>query len=312
MSAAERPQEKAVLARGQFCPPPCAPVWGLHSATLAWEVCADRWATSACCDRVAARAACRAGRMEGKSVGAYAQGREGFKSRGTGDLRLNEHERTVGGRCSHCAWQRWRGGRRSPETEHHIHPRDDLGPGEWRLWRHQWTPRLDRWRGRARSRSNTRRRRSDRRRERLITASFQARWGFTSFLQTRGQRGTEMDDFLPPIEGAVVAAGVEGGGVATAHIGKWHLGGGRDVTEAPKFSASATTRAWHHESPSRTRTSQATNWNPIGTGVSGGSGGVLRRQDARFLARNQGRLLVNLWPTSATPWVPDATSDREM
>ena len=42
---------------------------------------------------------------------------------------------------------------------------------------------------------------------------------------------------LPRPEGPVAAAGAEGGGYATAHVGKWHLGGGRDVTDAPKFAA---------------------------------------------------------------------------
>ncbi len=71
----------------------------------------------------------------------------------------------------------------------------------------------------------------------MITGQFPARWRITSYLQTKaGNRECEQADFLDPrapsLPRTFLAAGY-----ATAHIGKWHLGGGRDVTDAPKFAA---------------------------------------------------------------------------
>ena len=71
----------------------------------------------------------------------------------------------------------------------------------------------------------------------LITGQFPARWRITSFLQTRaGNRECEQADFLDPRAPSYVRT-FKAAGYATAHIGKWHLGGGRDVGDAPKFAA---------------------------------------------------------------------------
>jgi arylsulfatase A-like enzyme len=50
-------------------------------------------------------------------------------------------------------------------------------------------------------------------------------------------------------------------GYRTAHFGKWHLGGGRDVTDAPKFAAYGyDEHAGTYESPEPDRDITATNW----------------------------------------------------
>jgi arylsulfatase A-like enzyme len=71
----------------------------------------------------------------------------------------------------------------------------------------------------------------------VITGQFPARWRINSYLQTKaGHRECEQADFLDPQAPSMPRA-FKVAGYATAHIGKWHLGGGRDVTEAPKFAA---------------------------------------------------------------------------
>lgn len=71
----------------------------------------------------------------------------------------------------------------------------------------------------------------------FITGQFPSRWKITSYLQTReGNRACGQADYLDPAAPSWPRFFHEQG-YATAHIGKWHLGGGRDVTDAPRFAA---------------------------------------------------------------------------
>ncbi|AMY10700.1 Arylsulfatase [Luteitalea pratensis] len=150
----------------------------------------------------------------------------------------------------------------------------------------------------------------------LITGQHPARWRITSFLQTRqGNAGAEMADSLDPRAPSLPRA-LKAAGYATAHIGKWHLGGGRDVTAPPKFAAYGYDEGvGTYESPEPHPDITSTNW------IWADQDAVKRWERSAFfvdrtldfLDRHQGTpAFVNLWLDDPhTPWVPDASSDRK-
>jgi arylsulfatase A-like enzyme len=149
----------------------------------------------------------------------------------------------------------------------------------------------------------------------LITGDFPARWRLTSYLQTRaGNAGCEQADFLDP-KAPVLPRALKAAGYATAHFGKWHLGGGRDVVNPPKFAAYGyDEHAGTWESPEPDPDITASNW------IWSDKDKVKRWERTRFfvdktldfLARRKGRpCFVNLWPDDPhTPWVPNAAAGK--
>ena len=150
----------------------------------------------------------------------------------------------------------------------------------------------------------------------IITGQFPARWNITSFLQDKkGNRECEQADFLdakaPSLPRVLKAAGY-----ATAHFGKWHLGGGRDVTEAPKFAAygyDQSAGTW--ESPEPHPDITATNW------IWSDQDKVKRWDRTAFFVDRTLQFLkdhpeqpcfVNLWLDDPhSPWIPEAAKKED-
>jgi arylsulfatase A-like enzyme len=143
-----------------------------------------------------------------------------------------------------------------------------------------------------------------------LTGMFPARWKITSFLQERkGNRACEQADFLD-LRAPSVGRLLKEAGYATAHFGKWHMGGGRDVTDAPQFAAYGfDEHAGTWESPQPHPEITATNWiwAPADKVKRWDRTAFFIDKTIDFLKRHKGRpAFVNVWLDDVhTPWVPD-------
>jgi arylsulfatase A-like enzyme len=150
----------------------------------------------------------------------------------------------------------------------------------------------------------------------FITGMFPARWNFTTYLDDRARNlDCEQADFLPTSAPALARA-LKASGYVTAHFGKWHLGGGRDVTNAPPFSAYGyDEHIGTFESPEPDPNITATNWiwSPQD---------LVKRWDRTryfvdhaldFLRRHKDQpAYVEIWPDDVhTPWVPNLEREAE-
>jgi uncharacterized sulfatase len=67
----------------------------------------------------------------------------------------------------------------------------------------------------------------------ITTGQYPSRWGITSFIASRQENARRgIPNWLDPAAPSL-ARMLKSAGYATGHFGKWHLGGGRDVGEAP-------------------------------------------------------------------------------
>jgi arylsulfatase A-like enzyme len=148
----------------------------------------------------------------------------------------------------------------------------------------------------------------------LITGNYPARWNVTSFMQTRaGNRACEQVDFLDP-KAPSLPRQLKAAGYATAHIGKWHLGGGRDVTNAPKFAAYGYDEGvgtYESPEPHPDITSKDWIWSPQDKVKRWDRTAFFVDKTLDFIKRHPATpCFVNLWLDDPhTPWVPGESAD---
>ena len=142
----------------------------------------------------------------------------------------------------------------------------------------------------------------------ILTGKSPAKLHFTTFLNTReDNRRKEQVDFLDP-HTTNLAKLLKAKGYTTGHFGKWHLGGGRDVTDAPNFDQYGFD-AWAgtYESPDPDPAITATDW------IWSDQDSIKRwnrtayfvDKTLSFLKENKDKpCYVNLWTDDVhTPWV---------
>lgn len=192
---------------------------------------------------------------------------------------------------------------------------DDMGIGDLSCYNSGWvtTPHIDRLaaQGLKFTQYYTASPVSSPSRVGLTTGMFPTEWGINTFLHDRkGNADCEQSDYLDS-RAPTIAKSLKAAGYATAHIGKWHMGGGRDVDDAPQipeygFDEYVTT----YEGPDPDPAITASDW-------------IWSEQDrvprwdrtAYFVDKTLDYLskhkdqpcFVNLWPDDMhDPWVPSS------
>ncbi|HKG05690.1 MAG TPA: sulfatase-like hydrolase/transferase [Pedobacter sp.] len=143
----------------------------------------------------------------------------------------------------------------------------------------------------------------------LLTGMYPGRWNFSTYLDNKKHnREAEQADFLNP-EAPSIARIFQAAGYATGHFGKWHMGGGRDVKDAPGFEKYGyDEHASTYESPDPDTLITASNW------IWSDQDSIKRSDRTKyfvdktlaFMKNHKGKpRFVNLWPDDVhTPWVP--------
>jgi arylsulfatase A-like enzyme len=143
----------------------------------------------------------------------------------------------------------------------------------------------------------------------LLTGTYPARWNFSTYLDNRKHnKNAEQADYLDT-KAPSIARFFKAAGYATGHFGKWHMGGGRDVTDAPSFEQYGfDEHASTYESPDPDPLLTATNW------IWSDKDSIRRWNRTQyfvdraldFMRKHTGQpCFINLWPDDVhTPWVP--------
>lgn len=149
----------------------------------------------------------------------------------------------------------------------------------------------------------------------VITGQFPARWRLNSYLQTReGNRKCEQADFLdakaPSLPRAFKQAGYK-----TAHYGKWHLGGGRDVVDPPRFEDYGYddhAGTWESPQPHPDITAGDWIWSPQDKVKRWDRTRFFFDKTLEFLSKNEDKpCYVNVWlDDTHTPWVQSEPPEK--
>lgn len=144
----------------------------------------------------------------------------------------------------------------------------------------------------------------------LTTGMYPTRWGINTFLQERVNNAkNEQNDFLSD-KAPSMARALKASGYATGHFGKWHMGGGRDVKNAPSiynYGFDEYSSTWESPDPDPKLTSTNWIWAPTDEVKRWDRTAYFIDKTLDFLSRHKDQpCFVSLWPDDVhTPWVYD-------
>lgn len=145
----------------------------------------------------------------------------------------------------------------------------------------------------------------------LTTGMYPIRWGINTYLQSRkANKENEQNDFLDN-KAPSMARMLKQAGYTTGHFGKWHMGGGRDVDNAPSITTygfDEYTSTWESPDPDPLLTDSNWVWSNTDSIKRWNRSAYFVDKTLDFLKRNNGKpCFVNLWPDDVhTPWVQNA------
>jgi arylsulfatase A-like enzyme len=143
----------------------------------------------------------------------------------------------------------------------------------------------------------------------FTTGMFPARWSVHTYLDSRAKnREREQANFLDA-KAPSLARALKAAGYATGHFGKWHMGGGRDVKDAPAITAfgfDEYASTWESPDPHPDLTAGNWIWSDKDKVKRWDRTAFFVDKTLDFLRRNKGKpCYVNCWPDDVhTPWVP--------
>ncbi len=144
----------------------------------------------------------------------------------------------------------------------------------------------------------------------ILTGMYPAKWNFTTFLNNKKSNlEAEQANYLNT-NAPSMAKVFKNAGYATGHFGKWHMGGGRDVQNAPGFEKYGfDEHISTYESPDPDPLITATDWiwSPNDSIKRWDRTKYFVDKTLDFLSRHSEKpCFVNLWPDDMhTPWVPE-------
>ncbi len=150
----------------------------------------------------------------------------------------------------------------------------------------------------------------------ITTGMFPANWGINTFLAAKEMNEECWQHDYLVAEAPSMARQLQAAGYKTAHIGKWHMGGGRKVV-APsitEYGFDEYLSTWESPDPAKEITSKEWIWSLTDSIQRWDRTQYFVDKSLEFLAKHKGEpCFVNLWPDDVhSPWVhnPETAIDK--